>query len=696
MTQTPQASTADAAPDADSPDISDAERAAREFEALPVPQQRAAVFRTQAGRETAEAFAVAFILALLFRAFIAEVFVIPTGSMAPALMGAHKDLFCQQCGQSFPVGASTENRDTITTEVVVGGVCPNCRFLNPLDLVNNSQHTTFTGDRILVSKFAYMVRDPQRWDVIVFKVPVNPKQNYIKRLVGLPGETITVHHGDVFAKPTVDDDDASRPMVGGEVELGQVLRKDPATMLAMSHFVYDSDRQSELLVAANFPARLQPWSPGLTTRPDDSWQVEQSVETGLRARLPADSTGKSPAWLRYFHRYPTGEQWSKANDGLSLAGVDPYESRLITDFHAYDAYALVQSFLVYNESPRSDGVSLLGRLMGQSRTEGQFRPDYKSGEDLSQFRGNYRIGGTGLAADGVNWVGDLIVEADLETDSAATTAMVETIEAGIKYRCVIDLSDGTARFVILDGREGRETPIPIDVGVDSVAKTPIRAGSRHSIRWSNCDGEFTLWVDDKVMPFAGPTQFDPAEFTTASQDRPYFNGVGDPLDASPVGVAVAGGGATVHRLRIDRDKYYIATNSEQSGIIDYDLADMARRTGGSVRLNEIQQLMAAPEVWDRFDGWRSRRTVSFPLGEGQFFPMGDNSPESLDARCWAGTKSRDRALPPSPDGDAYLFGDAAYVPRDLLVGKALMVFWPHPWNSPLPLTPNFKRIQLIR
>ena len=46
------------------------------------------------GRETVESLVIAFTLALLFRAFEAEAFVIPTGSMAPTLMGRHKDLDC--------------------------------------------------------------------------------------------------------------------------------------------------------------------------------------------------------------------------------------------------------------------------------------------------------------------------------------------------------------------------------------------------------------------------------------------------------------------------------------------------------------------------------------------------------------------------------------------------------------------------
>ncbi|MCE2727445.1 MAG: S26 family signal peptidase, partial [Planctomycetaceae bacterium] len=58
--------------------------------------------------ETIESIVVAFTLALLFRGFEAEAFVIPTGSMAPTLMGRHKDLACAACGRDFRVGCSTE------------------------------------------------------------------------------------------------------------------------------------------------------------------------------------------------------------------------------------------------------------------------------------------------------------------------------------------------------------------------------------------------------------------------------------------------------------------------------------------------------------------------------------------------------------------------------------------------------------
>src|SRR5256885_6575268 len=54
-------------------------------------------------KETVESILVAFILAFIFRAFIVEAFVIPTGSMAPTLLGAHMRFRCEDCGYRFDV-----------------------------------------------------------------------------------------------------------------------------------------------------------------------------------------------------------------------------------------------------------------------------------------------------------------------------------------------------------------------------------------------------------------------------------------------------------------------------------------------------------------------------------------------------------------------------------------------------------------
>jgi signal peptidase I len=54
------------------------------------------------------------------------------------------------------------------------------------------------GDYLIIDELSYQFRAPQRGEVIVFKYPSDPSQRYIKRIVGLPGETISIQDGQVF------------------------------------------------------------------------------------------------------------------------------------------------------------------------------------------------------------------------------------------------------------------------------------------------------------------------------------------------------------------------------------------------------------------------------------------------------------------------------------------------------------------
>lgn len=657
-------------------------------------ETRAEAFRIAGGRETVEAFVIAFMLALLFRAFLAEAFVIPTGSMAPALMGAHKDLQCDQCGTPFQFGASRERSSPEMHIAVIAGVCPNCRHVNALDLENNSNHQTFNGDRIVVSKYSYVLGDPDRWDVVVFKYPGNPKQNYIKRCVGLPNETLTLKYGDVYARPT------------GSNERDQILRKPPSKLLAMRNLVYDTQYQSQNLIEANYPSRWQPWAEGAEHPPQDSWSVTRSQD-GLTATVDPGDDGNLH-WLRYFHRWPDDGQWAIAEEGGSLADVDPYTSRLITDFYAYDAYVNVAASLVYDDVPTqrpSGGVGgRLGRLFrgsGGGYTQGDFRRGYQSGGGPEQFGRNSHWGGQDrsgdqIGRDGMHWVGDLMLEAEVETAADTKELVFELVKAGVKYQCSIDLDTGIATLSIKDG----ETSQAFDSGdTDTVgqptAQTKVAAGRKYQIRFSNCDDQLLLWVGGSVVDFDRPTTFDTRRYRTDANNRPHYS-PSNPADAAPVAIAVRGGGkSTVHSLRIDRDKYYIATDDANRGINDYNMGQISQSIGGNVSIADIQATFAKPSEWSKASFWEARQAVTFVLEEDQFFPMGDNSPESLDARCWAGTKAQ-RQLPRGVNQDAWRWSNDSFVPRELLVGKALVVFWPHSWNSPVPFTPNFKRMKLIR
>ncbi len=56
----------------------------------------------------------------------------------------------------------------------------------------------YQGDYLIVDELSYQLRAPERGEVIVFKYPQDPSQRYIKRIIGLPGETVKVQGGQVF------------------------------------------------------------------------------------------------------------------------------------------------------------------------------------------------------------------------------------------------------------------------------------------------------------------------------------------------------------------------------------------------------------------------------------------------------------------------------------------------------------------
>lgn len=103
----------------------------------------------RAVRETIESIVVAVILFLLFRSFLVEPFVIPTGSMAPTLQGRHMDVACEKCDFQYRTGASIENAGNGQVEKTT---CPICRYTMTLNKHQDPNQRSFNGDRIQVSK----------------------------------------------------------------------------------------------------------------------------------------------------------------------------------------------------------------------------------------------------------------------------------------------------------------------------------------------------------------------------------------------------------------------------------------------------------------------------------------------------------------------------------------------------------------
>ncbi len=604
----------------------------------PPPPQQSSI------RETIESIVVAFVLAFLFRTFEAEAFVIPTGSMAPTLMGRHKDLECKLCGFPYRSSASeevdeggTRIKHTITVRPngkafsvpvpvsVATTVCPNCRF--PMKLVDqkkipeaalkayhhkdsvelppgdlDSIPTSFNGDRIVVAKFPFEFDDPNRWDVTVFKYPEGAKDNYIKRLVGLPNETVFIHRGDIhtcegrspFPAATPDDRlPAVDPVAFEELrQAGRIViqRKPPAKVRAMLQTVYDHDYVVPSLVEAGWPSRFASDDveglPAFSASEDlKSYEVKQ--------------TGVGLAWLHYQHVPPPRSfDWTEFGRGrLSEKDRERAVLQLITDFYGYNA--------------------------------GTTTPV--------------------LQADSVypHWVGDLAVSCQLDVESSSGELWLELIEAGRAMTCRIDVQTGKAQLAI----EGLDDYQP-------AADTDFEGPGTYRVLFANVDDRLMLWLDDDLrgdlylVEFNSPTEFGPLGNTQPTQ-----------RDLSPASIGSQGLAMRASHLRIDRDIYYVATrgtNSDESALASWEhLSD--------------------PSRWHAL---AQNQPVQFELRPNQFLLLGDNSPRSKDSRLWNENEK--------------------FVHRDLLIGKAIYVYWPHALQTIpgtgiyVPFFPNFGRMGWIR
>jgi len=77
-------------------------------------------------------------------------------------------------------------------------------IMTPNQVKGVSMEPTFqSGDYILTSKITYKFRSIQRGDVIIFKSPKNPDIEYIKRVIGLPGDKIIITNGQVFVNDQI-------------------------------------------------------------------------------------------------------------------------------------------------------------------------------------------------------------------------------------------------------------------------------------------------------------------------------------------------------------------------------------------------------------------------------------------------------------------------------------------------------------
>jgi len=220
---------------------------------------------------TFEWLITAFILAFVFRAFVMEAFRIPTGSMADTLRGAHFRLRCPQCGYRYNHGFTPQSYGLPQDTMPPGEVtlrrpthCPSCGHY----LRSGIQLPVANGDRLLVLKCIYQFVEPRRWDVIVFRNPRNPSENYIKRLIGLSGEQVEIIDGDVY----ID---------------GRISRKPPHVQDELWMTIYDNDYQPVNPNQHSFNGNK--WRPPFNFA-DSNWEVDENDPTQFHLDCPANQS----------------------------------------------------------------------------------------------------------------------------------------------------------------------------------------------------------------------------------------------------------------------------------------------------------------------------------------------------------------------------------------------------------------------
>lgn len=559
-------------------------------------------------KETLTSLLIAFMMAFIFRGFVVEGFIIPTGSMAPTLLGKHVRFTSPYNGYDWATGpwdrataiGSVEplpRQGGQPTGRAAGGETAPITPADPmtaLDLPAERDRRLAAGDRVFVLKYLPGLHHPERWDVVVFKNP-NTHENYIKRLVGLPGEQLALVDGDVFARPLnerLSHEDRSGPDAWRSNEW-TIARKNERTQRTMFQPVFDT-RYTPMTTGLGYAPPVAPDNAGAWTGTQDSSEWGYS--------------GSAPTTLSWTGRRP------------------------ITDYYPYNQASSLRD-------PRT-GVPSIGPMT---------RP-----EDLS-------VRGMRPYPDS-----DLAMTVAVEPDAAPVGVTSRLRARGMVFEGVLDPEAHSA--IVRMRPEDSEAWTELDTG-SFRGLDPNRATV---VEFWHVDQALWLFVDGRLVcggPDKGAYRLSPAErlelATTATYDELVANekegdGVNTPgvfsrpeLYRQPTpSWSFSGGPMTVCRLALSRDIYY--------------------------------QPASAGAVAAR--GAHHDNLVN--LDHDQYFMCGDNSPNSEDSRYWTEHNMDPwvrTLIDPTP----------GVVNRDLIVGKAFVVYFPAPLDGGPILAPDFGRVRWI-
>ena len=597
-------------------------------------------------RVTVESVYIAIVLAFVLRAFMIEAFVIPTGSMANALFGEHYQLHCPSCDYKYAYGFQKGGQVLIGQEVIPKEArCPNCGYLYS-DCEPPRRVSLSGGDRVLVLKYLHDFIDLKPWDVVVFKNPQNNRENYIKRLIGVPGEAIEIVRGDIFFSKD-----------GGKT--WWIRRKPREAQDAVWQIVYDN----------NFPPNpLMVDASGLQQPRWEKEPDEKSWDLSLYEGRVLSFSGAPQKTQLTFH---PGEKGFRPENGYNQTFTERRsinsETDICTDWKL--------SFVVIPAKTADTQVNLIfesfnDRFRGEINFNGLVRLLHqtrgKDPDDPNEWTvwGHQDIGafspgrGRKIALSNVDF--RLTLWVDGKEILSSTNEQLSGDYAAAKAIATIPerIEDNTRRIKSLGAQLEQ-------IASDSAEAEELRTKGR------------TATGERKQL----------------TREQGWFRNPG-------VQITATGGGFQLWDVQLHRDVYYTAPPLRSPGL--YPGAEY-----GFVRhMLADEGNPAGRNSWSRDENGRYRGwgTIGNPIhlrkhprnrDLDEFFCLGDNSPQSLDGRSWT-------AAAPSLqlyDEDENFQYQLGTVPRYNIIGRALWVYWPAGFRLPVlrwPIVPNVGRMRLIR
>jgi signal peptidase I len=553
---------------------------------LPPPPPQPAVGPWESFREVMEMIVFVVVLVLMLKSFVAEAFVIPTGSMAETLWGYQKEVTCPQCGLEFPVNSASQVEEG---QFVERCTCPNCRlqiglYRPGIDRKENVEGTPVpdpgwgSGDRVLVVKYPFDIpgMGPNRLEVVVFRFPgddgltgpfpisgpfkQHTAMNYIKRLIGLPGETLAIHRGNIYIlSPKALSPDGTHPYPDDE----KLLREHPELRKLM-------------------------WQTNRASTHDWIHQTEGPVsETKESAARKLFAEGKY-AILRKPPSIITEVMRLVYNNDLPAKDLldDEQHVRWVAEGGAWSEDATARSF---RHLGAIDQMSWLRyrHVLRDSPVEPQL---------ITDFLG-YNTDKRGPV--GTNWASDLIVECSVKSDKADGQFALELSQGPRRFQAHFDVGTGECTLYEI-GRSGKKKEL-------DRATTSFKGAGTFNLRFANVDDRLTVWVNGS-LPFG-----DGFEFTGLKDLAPTSE---NDLKR-PVSIGAQGGGFTVRHLKVFRDTYYTCPES-----------------GHPASTTDIEGFSPKEDSSTSWSKYKDAPLATYYVQPGHYFCMGDNSPQSSDSRAW--------------------------------------------------------------